>query len=85
MLVTPKTMLRIQNRYLMPGQETDIPDELARKLLSAGLVECAVEPPMERAVSIDGYRVGNSPWYEINGKKIRGKEEAIRRLKEMEG
>ena len=81
MLVTPKTMLRIRNRFHPPGQETEIPEELAGKLLAAGLVERAVVSPTERAVS--EYHTG-AGWYEVRGQKVRGKEAALELLEEVD-
>ena len=62
----------------MPGQECDIPDELAQKLLAAGLAERAVISPTERAVS--EYHTG-AGWYEIRGEKVRGKKAALKLLR----
>ena len=65
----------------MPGQECEIPDELAQKLLAAGLAERAVISPTERAVS--EYHTG-AGWYEVRGQKVRGKEAALELLEEVD-
>ena len=65
----------------MPGQECEIPDELAQKLLGAGLAERAVISPTERAVS--EYHTG-AGWYEVRGQKVRGKEAALELLEEVD-
>ena len=65
----------------MPGQDCEVPDELAQKLLAAGLAERAVISPTERAVS--EYHTG-AGWYEVRGQKVRGKEAALAKLEEVD-
>ena len=50
MIVIPKTTLRIANAIRMPGEEVDVPDALAKKLLGAGLVTATVEPQENAAM-----------------------------------
>jgi hypothetical protein len=50
LLINGKAMLKIGNRYIPPGAEVEIPDELAKKLKSAGLVEAATVEPKENAM-----------------------------------
>lgn len=44
LLINGKAMLKIGNRYIVPGEEIEVPDELSKKLIEAGLATATVEP-----------------------------------------
>lgn len=44
MLLKSKAMLKIGTRYIVPGEEMEVPDELAKKLKEAGLATATAEP-----------------------------------------
>ena len=77
---------RYDGVFYSPGDVVDIPPERAGKLRAYGVItgtrEVAVVPPVERA--IEDYRVGDSPWYEVRGQKVRGKEAALELLEEVD-
>lgn len=50
LIINGKAMLKIGNRYINPGEEVEIPDGLAEKLKSVGLVETATVEMPEKAV-----------------------------------
>ena len=75
LVINGKATLKIGNRVFFPGDELDIPEELAQKLSRAGLVETATTAPPERAAI---HHKGGG-WYELDsGEVVRGKENAMR-------
>lgn len=50
LIINGKAMLKIGNRYIAPGEEVEIPDALAAKLKTVGLVESAMVEQEESAM-----------------------------------
>ena len=71
-------MIRINNRYYLPGEEAEVPDRIAARLLKAGMVlESEAVQPVENAMKpkAEPKHLGGG-WYEVRGQKVQGKEEA---------
>jgi hypothetical protein len=43
-------MLKVAGKFVSPGEQLDLPDNLADKLIRTGLVTATIEPAQERAV-----------------------------------
>ena len=75
MKVKAKTAIRLQDRYMMPGEEAELPDTVASKLLNVGLVTAMIEAPENAMVPRAKPRHVGGGWYELsNGKKVRKKD-----------
>lgn len=71
--VNGKALLRIGNKFHAPGEEFSVPEGLAERLRSVGLVEFATRSPKEHAA----IRHKGGGWYELpTGEVVRGKENA---------
>ncbi len=84
MKVKPKVMLKVQNRFICPGEEVDVPESLGKKLKQAGLAtETASVKPKENAMmpKAKAKKLGGG-WFEVRGQKVQGKEAAEKLLKE---
>ena len=83
MKIRAKTMIRINNRYYLPGEEAEVTDRIAARLLKAGMAtESATAKPPENAMMPKAApkHLGGG-WYEVRGEKVQGKEAAEAALK----
>ena len=88
LLINGKAMLRIGDRYVSPGDEMEVPENLGKKLKQAGLAtETASVKPKENAMmpkaepKAKPKHLGGG-WFEVRGQKVQGKEAAEKLLKE---
>lgn len=73
-----------------PGAEVDVPDAEARRWISAGIAEpvrgareTATQPRYETATTVEPKHTGGG-WYELpNGETVRGRDEAMKRMREL--
>ena len=77
LLINGKAMLRIGDRYVSPGDEMEVPENLGKKLKQAGLAtETASVKPKENAMKpkAKAKKLGGG-WYELpSGEKVRKSE-----------
>jgi len=64
------------------GDVIDIPVNEAAYLRSRGVIAGAIQQATYRPPGVAAYRVGNSSWYEIDGQKVQGRDEAEKLLRE---
>ena len=78
LLINGKAMLRIGDRYVSPGDEMEVPENLGKKLKQAGLAtETASVKPKENAMmpKAKAKKLGGG-WFEVRGQKVQGKDAA---------
>jgi hypothetical protein len=50
LVINGKAMLKIGNRYINPGEDFEVDENLAQKLKDVGLIESAMVEPVEKAM-----------------------------------